>query len=183
MLLKPFTITLNNSIIRQIVCDRNAETSGHMTKAHGGASMSNIIHPKQCKQCGNAFQPIRKTRLYCSRLCAHNYWVYEHKERWKEYNEQWRADHPDYWIEYYKDGRGVEVQKRRHAKHPLNRKARGAVSSALNSGRIVKPIKCQACGCGEKLEAHHWKGYDKEYWLDVQWLCHADHLKADISER
>jgi hypothetical protein len=176
MLLNHFTNILNNSIIGkspQLVKVRANDQST------GGASMTTIIPPKKCVQCGKVFQPIRKTKEFCSRLCSHNNWVDRHKEGWKEYNEQWRETHPNYWREYYKDGRGVEVQKRRHAKHPLNRKARGAVSSALNSGRLIKPLRCEICGCVEKLEAHHYKGYEKEHWLDVQWLCHEDHLKAD----
>jgi hypothetical protein len=153
-------------------------SSGHMTKAHGGASMTKIIHPIQCEQCNKYFTPKRAGK-FCSRLCMHKSWVAKHVEQWKEYNAKWREDNSNYWTEYYRDGRGVEVQKRRHEKHPLERKARSAISNAIRLGKITKPTRCQICGCETKLEAHHWKGYDKEHWLDVQWLCRTDHQKVN----
>jgi hypothetical protein len=140
------------------------------------------ILQNNCLHCGKLFSAQRKTKKYCSRPCQHNYWIASHKEEWKEYNSQWRKDNSGYWKEYYASGKGVEVQKKRHAKHPLNRKARGAVSSALNTGRLIKPERCDVCNKKEKLQAHHWKGYEKEFWLDVQWLCHSDHLKAHADE-
>jgi hypothetical protein len=134
---------------------------------------------KTCLTCGKTYHTWKKSGKYCSRLCAHQGWVAEHSEQWREYNAEWRRDHPDYWREYYNDGRGVVVQARRHAKHPLERKARGAISNALHLGKMVRPNNCQICGAAEKLEAHHWRGYEKEHWLDVQWLCHAHHLEAE----
>lgn len=29
---------------------------------------------KHCKQCGDPFMPIRKTRLYCTQSCAQKSW-------------------------------------------------------------------------------------------------------------
>lgn len=133
-----------------------------------------------CQKCGKPFRAQRKTRKYCSRLCSHNAWVTEHAEQWAGYMRQWLADNPDYHTEYGKSEKGKEVQKRRHEKHPLHRKARGAVSFALRSGKITRPKHCQIDGCTEmRLQAHHWKGYAPEHWLDVQWLCHKHHLEAE----
>lgn len=139
----------------------------------------NIVTEKKCENCGKTFSAQTKKAMYCSHACQNQGWRKRHAGRWEEYNRQWRADNPGYWKEYYQDGRGKEVQRRRHESHPLQRKARSAISNALRLGKIIKPIKCQACGCVEKLEAHHWKGYEKEHWLDVQWLCHKHHLEAD----
>lgn len=151
-----------------IIIAATYSASRYLTKAQGGASMNRIIHSKQCIQCGKTFNSKRSDAKYCSAYC-----------RQEEYNKKWRLLNPNYWINYYKNGRGVDVQKKRHEKHPMHRKARTAVSNALRLGKIIKPAVCQVCGCHEKLEAHHWKGYSQEYWLDVQWLCHSDHLKAD----
>jgi hypothetical protein len=153
--------------------------AGNVTIAHGGAMMSKIIPPTKCLHCGKVFQPKRVTGKYCSRLCVHNSWIERHKNQWREYNEQWRQSNSDYWKKYYQDGRGVEVQKRRHDKHPLERKARTAVSNALRLGKLARPEHCQIRGCDNtRLEAHHWKGYEPENWLNVQWLCHKHHLEA-----
>lgn len=40
---------------------------------------------------------------------------------------------------------------------------------------VVKPECCEQCGRRRRLEAHHWRGYAKEHWLDVQWLCRSCH--------
>lgn len=141
--------------------------------------MTKIIPQRNCEYCNKVYQPGHGRARFCSRLCSHKAWIAKHKERWTEYMQQWMSENPNYHSEYCKSEKGKEVQKRRHEKHPLHRKARGAISNAVRLGKIVKPTKCEMCGRTEKLEAHHWKGYEQEHWLDVQWLCHSDHLKAD----
>lgn len=135
---------------------------------------------KQCDYCGKAFRAQRVTGRYCSSQCVHNSWVSRHGARWREYNAQWRKEHPNYWREYYRDGRGKAVETRRQAAHSLERKARSAISNALRLGKIAKPELCDMCGEKAKLEAHHWHGYDRAHWLDVQWLCHEDHLMVEL---
>jgi hypothetical protein len=51
--------------------------------------------------------------------------------------------------------------------------ARYAVSNAVRDGRLVKG-PCQECGTW-LVQAHHHKGYEREYWLDVVWLCVRHH--------
>ena len=55
------------------------------------------------------------------------------------------------------------------------------VKDALQAGKLQKPILCGICNQAKKLQAHHHKGYAKEFWLDVVWLCikchNAEHLK------
>jgi hypothetical protein len=64
-------------------------------------------------------------------------------------------------------------------KHPEMRQAHTAVYRALRRGDIVRPDVCSRC---EKspglsptgrslLHAHHYLGYAREHWLDVQFLC------------
>jgi hypothetical protein len=64
-------------------------------------------------------------------------------------------------------------------------KARGAVSFGVQYGFLTRPATCQHPGkyapqCGGKIEAHHWKGYDRENWLNVEWLCETCHTAADM---
>ncbi len=54
-------------------------------------------------------------------------------------------------------------------------RARSAVMIALNSGRMVRPTSCSDCGQERSLQAHHHMGYDREHWLDVEWLCGPCH--------
>lgn len=56
-------------------------------------------------------------------------------------------------------------------------KARFAVTTALRSGKIVKPEQC--CKCQKvtsKLEAHH-EDYDKP--LEIMWMCRTCHVKHE----
>lgn len=70
-----------------------------------------------------------------------------------------------------------ERDAKQRAKWPERRRARSAVSNALAAGKKKKPKHCCSCGSQHKgpIEAHHWKGYEEEFWLDVLWLCKPCH--------
>lgn len=51
--------------------------------------------------------------------------------------------------------------------------ARTAVANAVRSGALERQ-PCEQCGY-EDAQAHHYKGYDEENWLEVQWLCYRHH--------
>lgn len=58
--------------------------------------------------------------------------------------------------------------------------ARAAVMGALKSGRITKgDCILQSDNCSGRLEAHHPNGYEKEQYLDIQWLCRKHHQETD----
>lgn len=62
----------------------------------------------------------------------------------------------------------------------VRRQARNAIAQALRSRRMVRPDLCQSPGCVNRAEnAHHHKGYAKEFWLDVKWVCRACHVGAE----
>ena len=60
-----------------------------------------------------------------------------------------------------------------------------AVHNAIRKGTLIRPSKCENCGNEfplkgrEKLTAHHWKGYEEEFYLDIVWLCVDCHKEAD----
>jgi hypothetical protein len=62
------------------------------------------------------------------------------------------------------------------------RRANHAVETALKSGRLVRPERCADCRCKGKVEAHHFKGYAPQHWLDIIWLCVFCHRKADAEK-
>ncbi len=53
----------------------------------------------------------------------------------------------------------------------LHNRARGAVAAALDRGRLSRPDVCSACGSDGRLQAHHYLGYEREHYLDIEWLC------------
>lgn len=69
------------------------------------------------------------------------------------------------------------------ARNPEKRAAHGAVSAALESGRLTKPGNCETCGEAKALHGHH---DDYSQPLVVRWLCaacHSDwHRKYDLDE-
>jgi hypothetical protein len=68
---------------------------------------------------------------------------------------------------------GVSRQRVHQLLNPLQVRARGAVSRALESGRLQRPPACHRCRLETSdLEAHH-PDYSRP--LDVRWLCPACH--------
>ena len=72
-----------------------------------------------------------------------------------------------------------EKAQRHRARNPEKAKARSVVSQAIDSGRLVRPSACEKCGAIGMVEAHHFRGYAEDHWLDVQWLCKRCHLRED----
>lgn len=80
-----------------------------------------------------------------------------------------------------------EYSAKRYAEMPINKKkARYYIHNAVRDGKLIKPKNCKKCGIkdwGEKrsmIEAHHYKGYEPEFWLVVEWLCTNCHKEADV---
>jgi hypothetical protein len=59
------------------------------------------------------------------------------------------------------------------------RQAGHAVQNALLWRKLIKPSACAGCGREGPVEAHHFKGYSREYWLTVMWLCRRCHKAAE----
>ena len=92
-----------------------------------------------------------------------------------------RAANADYYREYEalreerpeRKAQKAALLLRMRARWPDRNAARGAVSSALKSGRICK-LPCWVCG-SDNVHAHH-PDYDSP--LDVVWLCVKHHREA-----
>ena len=60
------------------------------------------------------------------------------------------------------------------------------VGRAIRDGKLIPSEICEDCGCkpgkgkdGRNLiQAHHYKGYEKEFIYDVKWLCVRCHRKV-----
>jgi hypothetical protein len=71
--------------------------------------------------------------------------------------------------------RRAEAIKRWRQRNRLQEKCYQRVRNSIRSGEL-KRQPCERCGA-EKAEAHHHKGYEQEYWLDVVWLCKGCHVE------
>jgi hypothetical protein len=103
-------------------------------------------------------------------------------------------------FDYYHNNGGKQVKDQYYLEHreellpklrlrsgkcpydPEKQPARVAVFRAVRSGKLIKPDRCQLCGAQTKLEAHHFMGYTREHYLDVEWLCIGCHNRADNPE-
>ena len=94
-----------------------------------------------------------------------------------------------YYLQHKNDPGAKESRRVRGINERLNpdfnykHAARNTVNRAIRRGYLVRPGSCAACGDGGPIEAHHWRGYDKEFHLDVQWLCVPCHKKADAEQK
>lgn len=76
--------------------------------------------------------------------------------------------------------RNLEQQREHHRTYSqkpefrLRDHARNVLQRAVETGRIVRPATCSACGAGGRIEGHH---HDYNLPFDVEWLCVACHGK------
>jgi hypothetical protein len=142
---------------------------------------------KRCTKCNklkllSEFYNNKNGRSWCiscfRKLSLENY--RKHKEEYKIRLFNWRKSNREKFNENQKEYRknNPEVIK----VNPTHRKATSAVQHAVYSGELLKPTKCSNCHKENKIiHGHHWHGYKKEYWLDVQWLCPKCHKEIEYS--
>ena len=53
--------------------------------------------------------------------------------------------------------------------------ARAAVIKAIKEGKLTKPDRCSICKTKTKIYAHHHNGYERKFWLDIEWVCQSCH--------
>ena len=106
-------------------------------------------HNYTCKVCSNA---ANKKRTQAN------------PELKAAYCKKWNQANPD----------KVSVFKAKYKiRNPLKIKARSVVNNAIQSGKLIKPTKCEACDTEVALDGHH-IDYSKP--LEVMWLCHPCHM-------
>ena len=120
-----------------------------------------------------------------------------HKEQVQAKNKKWRVKN---WIKVqakqreYQRNRyntdpefrtrklriGKESYRRRYARGyfhlhtvQMKQRARSRLRSAIKSGKVTKPDRCDHCSQYRFLNGHHHMGYDKPF--KVLWLCASCH--------
>lgn len=99
------------------------------------------------------------------------------KERYARYRltEKYRLAQERYHAsQKWKDVSGRNSRREKEL-NPERVKARAAVAIALAKGTMIRPSHCAACGHKRKLHAHHWAGYEREFWLAIIWVCPSCH--------
>jgi formylmethanofuran dehydrogenase subunit E len=93
------------------------------------------------------------------------------ESREKEYAKVniWRMNHPD-----YKNVNSKQAVDKWRKKVPEASRAYNKIRYAINTGKLIKPNKCEKCGEEKKVAAHH-NDYTKPY--DIMWLCSKCHKK------
>lgn len=106
---------------------------------------------------------------YCANLVQSRQY---HREHYNQNQEQCREIAR---ASYHRD---IELSR-------LQARAHSAVQRALSRGEIAKPDHCEVCNRLEQevaggFEAHHYLGYAREHYLDIQWLCIPCHREAEL---
>lgn len=120
----------------------------------------------ECKEC-------RKTAMRKARA--------KNAEHYREYDrERYRKDPKvrERINRYLSTDRGkqkaAEAKRRWQKQNPDKRAAHVILGNAVRDGRISKPDKCQDCGEGGVIHAHH-DDYAKP--LEVRWVCAYCHKR------
>ena len=145
-------------------------------------------HAAYCRVCRNNYarerlknpdarrkhnEAVRKYRSteYGKRRIKARYTSPEYRSYAREYQKEYRK-RPEEKL------RQAMKQARYRTRNKLKEKARGVVGYALKAGKLQKPDCCEYCkqpATNNELEAHHWRGYDPNNWLNVKFVhkkCH-----------
>mgnify|MGYP001187615889 CR=1 FL=1 len=145
-----------------------------------------------CRVCKKVYLSTGPKSFYCSfcRKLKKREWNKKFKQsprgkisekKWNN-SEKCRAN-----IKKYRTTkRYKEYSKKRYDNMDINiKKARYYVHNAIRDGKLIKPNYCSRCltkDWGKKrsmIESHHYKGYEPQNWLSVQWLCTNCHKEVD----
>lgn len=106
-------------------------------------------------------------------------WKRSNNARARELNRQSAIKHRDKinarQRRYYKANRLRILARHKKYAHPNRLNATQTVCRAVKAGILHRPAECSQCRKPCKPQAHHHKGYARENWLSIQWLCHSCH--------
>lgn len=151
-------------------------------KNEKGQFVRQYVYERNCLVCGKEFSNKQIKVKTCSVECGHR--------KVKELNPKKRVvkecvscnkifSIPESWI---RKGNTTGTYCSKECRYGRKMKwsekdkwsARNFTQKMLREG-VLKRNPCEICG--EFAQAHHLKGYDKENWLSIQWLCKKHHLQ------
>lgn len=90
-------------------------------------------------------------------------------------------------VKYRNTDKGKQASRRASAlarlRHPDKIRARAAVGSAKKAKTLISPNLCARCGKFGQTVAHHHRGYEEKYWLDIVWLCSSCHSNEHAEDK
>jgi hypothetical protein len=99
----------------------------------------------------------------------------EYREKVNEYAKEY-AKRPDVKLKLAMKAASYRTR------NALKARARVICKLAERSGKLIKPDHCEWCNgpaAPEDLQAHHWRGYDPDHWLDVKHVHRTCHRKCE----
>ena len=128
----------------------------------------------RCKEC---YKKYNKEHYDYKR--SRNYYL-ESQDHYRKYHREWYENNKEKKLNsckaYYQKNKDriLENTRKWRQNNKEKTKAHLRVSQALKNGELIKPLKCEFCGGGSLIEAHHHpKHYDTP--LNVIWLCRSCH--------
>lgn len=144
--------------------------------------MPEIILTKQCSKCKeikplHLFSPAERgkygARADCKKCNCKRVAEYHKTENGKASQKRY-----DQSIK----GKAAAIRYRTVSKlrYPSHDRVGNCLRQAVYDGRIKKPSVCQKCNKqANRIEAHHYLGYDFKHRFKVQWLCVPCHRAVD----
>ena len=121
-------------------------------------------HRTNCKICQIAASKKWSLENPEQNAATYKKWCLEHPEKIAASNKKWQQANPDkrkaYSVKY-------------KARNPLKINATYTLNNAIQSGKLIKPTKCETCDAEVRIHAHHCD-YNKP--LEVMWLCQSCHI-------
>lgn len=106
------------------------------------------------------------------RISLKSYYL-KYKDKINKYSFNYHQENKE------KINKQTEARRKKAYLNPITRlryQACGYLGQMVFQGKI-KRKPCEVCG-EKKSQGHHYKGYEKEHWLDVQWLCVKHHKEV-----
>lgn len=158
----------------------NTETVGQATE--GGGSKSAVAQ-HVCAECETRFYPTRRITprnpaRFCSKVCACRA---AGRRGARAFHQIYRQD--GVYNGNFKGWASLNLSayaRKFRAANPEKVLAHRAVSRAVRSGALVRPLFCESCLTRCQPQAHH-DDYSKR--LVVDWLCRQCHRVADSIRR
>lgn len=127
-----------------------------------------------CTRCGvrKRQHKISRCRECCAERARELRADPKHRPRIKATARRYYQRNAEARRQYAKNRRALGLTPARAKQDPWHSAVQRRVFRAVQSGVLIVPGRCSACGVQSKLDAHH-EDYSRP--LDVTWLCRACH--------
>jgi hypothetical protein len=136
---------------------------------------------KQCKECGENFEPKHKDKIYCSKKCISKSWEKNNKDKRNIMRKRKYYLNPKKTLEYAKNWRNKNSDKLKIYQQTYqqtyyldNEKKLMALVRRLTWNKYGSAKICSLCNSKIKVEHHHFKPYNVDNFMDLCKKCHHE---------